>query len=43
MYVPIILVIVYSFNQSRISSVWEGFSLRWYRELFRTKTCSNQW
>jgi spermidine/putrescine transport system substrate-binding protein len=37
MYVPIILVIVYSFNQSRISSVWEGFSLRWYRELFRDK------
>ncbi|MGE5580167.1 MAG: extracellular solute-binding protein [Bacillota bacterium] len=37
MYVPIVLVIVYSFNQSRISSVWDGFSLRWYRELFRDK------
>lgn len=35
MYVPILLVIVYSFNESRISSVWGGFSLKWYAELFR--------
>ena len=35
MYVPILLVIVYSFNESKISSVWSGFSLKWYRELFR--------
>lgn len=34
MYVPIIVVIVYSFNASKISSVWDGFSLHWYRELF---------
>jgi spermidine/putrescine transport system permease protein len=37
MYVPIVLVIVYSFNESRISSVWDGFSLKWYRELFRDR------
>lgn len=37
MYVPILLVIIYSFNESRISSVWSGFSLRWYRDLFRDK------
>ena len=37
MYIPILLVIVYSFNESRISSVWDGFSLKWYRELFRDK------
>ena len=35
MYLPILLVIVYSFNESKISSVWDGFSLRWYKELFR--------
>jgi len=35
MYVPILLVIIYSFNQSRISSVWDGFSLKWYGELFK--------
>lgn len=38
MYVPIVLVIVYSFNQSKISSVWDGFSLKWYGELFRDKS-----
>lgn len=37
MYIPILLVIIYSFNESRISSVWDGFSLRWYRDLFRDK------
>lgn len=34
MYVPIIIVIIYSFNESKISSAWEGFSLKWYSELF---------
>lgn len=35
MYLPILLVVVYSFNDGRLSSVWEGFSLRWYKTLFR--------
>ncbi len=35
MYVPILIVIVYSFNESKISSVWGGFSLQWYVRLFR--------
>jgi spermidine/putrescine transport system permease protein len=37
MYVPILLVILYSFNQSRQSSRWGGFSLYWYGELFRDR------
>ncbi|NNC76320.1 MAG: putrescine ABC transporter permease PotI, partial [Woeseiaceae bacterium] len=37
LYVPLILVIVYSFNDSRIATVWGGFSLRWYGELFRNE------
>ncbi|MDR1239104.1 MAG: ABC transporter permease [Treponema sp.] len=37
MYIPILLVIIYSFNQSRISSVWSGFTLKWYAELFRDR------
>ena len=37
MYVPILLVILYSFNESKISSVWGGFSLKWYGELFRDR------
>lgn len=36
-YIPILLTVIYSFNASKISSVWEGFSLKWYVELFRNK------
>ncbi len=35
LYVPLALVIVYSFNDSAIATVWGGFSVRWYAELFR--------
>lgn len=34
MYLPILTVAVYSFNASKISSVWDGFSLKWYQTLF---------
>jgi len=37
MYVPIVLVIVFSFNASRLSSLWSGFTINWYRELFRDR------
>lgn len=33
-YLPIAVVVVYSFNGSKISSVWSGLSLEWYRQLF---------
>ncbi len=33
LYVPLISVIVYSFNDSRLVTLWGGFSLRWYRSL----------
>ncbi len=35
LYIPLILVIVYSFNDSRIATVWGGFSTRWYGELLQ--------
>ncbi len=35
MYIPIILTVVYSFNASKITSVWEGFSWKWYAQLFK--------
>jgi len=38
MYLPIALVIIFSFNQNRISSLWTGFSLSWYRELFKDRS-----
>ena len=37
MYIPILLVIIYSFNQSRLTSVWGGFTLYWYAELFKDR------
>ena len=35
LYLPILLLIVFSFNESRLVSVWAGFSTRWYGELLR--------
>lgn len=35
LYVPILVLIVQSFNAGRSRAKWEGFSLRWYGELFR--------
>jgi len=37
MYVPILVVIVYSFNASRLSSQWGGLTLAWYAALFRDR------
>lgn len=33
LYLPIISLIVYSFNESRLVTVWGGFSTKWYGEL----------
>jgi putrescine transport system permease protein len=33
LYLPILSVSVYSFNDSRLVTLWGGFSLRWYRSL----------
>lgn len=35
MYLPIVVVVAYSFNESRTSVVWTGFSLDWYRAMLR--------
>ncbi len=37
LYLPILLLIVYSFNASRLATVWAGFSTRWYVELLRDR------
>ncbi len=34
LYAPILSLIVYSFNESRLVTVWAGFSFKWYGELF---------
>jgi putrescine transport system permease protein len=33
LYLPIVILVIYSFNDSKLVSVWGGWSLRWYREL----------
>ena len=33
MYVPIAVLIAFSFNESKSRNVWAGFSLRWYKNL----------
>jgi putrescine transport system permease protein len=35
LYVPIFILMFYSFNESRLVTVWAGFSIKWYGELFR--------
>ncbi len=30
LYLPIVVLVVYSFNRSRLNVVWEGFTLKWY-------------
>lgn len=35
LYLPILLLVIYSFNESRLVTVWGGFSVKWYGELFR--------
>ncbi len=34
LYVPLIIVVVYSFNNSRLNAEWVGFTLDWYDKLF---------
>lgn len=35
LYIPIISLIIYSFNASKLVTVWAGFSTKWYGELLR--------
>lgn len=37
LYVPMILLVFYSFNYSKIVPVWGGFSTRWYTRLFQSE------
>lgn len=36
-YVPILSMIVFSFNNSRLATVWGGFSTKWYVKLFENQ------
>jgi putrescine transport system permease protein len=35
LYLPMVILVIYSFNASRLVAVWGGWSTRWYAELFK--------
>ena len=41
LYLPIAILIVYSFNASRLVTVWGGWSTRWYTALLRDQAGSS--
>lgn len=34
LYIPIIILVIYSFNDSKLVTVWGGFSLKWYSQMW---------
>ncbi|HLM74459.1 MAG TPA: spermidine/putrescine ABC transporter permease PotC, partial [Polyangiaceae bacterium] len=34
LYLPILLLVIYSFNNSKLNIVWEGFTFKWYEQLW---------
>ncbi|WP_298859099.1 ABC transporter permease subunit [uncultured Sulfitobacter sp.] len=41
LYLPMILLVIYSFNSSKLVTVWAGFSTKWYGELLRDEAFLN--
>ncbi|MCY4206589.1 MAG: ABC transporter permease subunit [Roseovarius sp.] len=37
LYLPMIILVIYSFNASKLVTVWAGFSTRWYGELIQNE------
>jgi putrescine transport system permease protein len=37
LYLPIVILVIYSFNASRLVTVWGGWSTRWYSEFFNDR------
>jgi spermidine/putrescine transport system permease protein len=37
MYLPMLFVMIYSFNENKLSTSWTGFSLKWYEMLVQDK------
>ena len=41
LYLPMIILVIYSFNASKLVTVWAGFSTRWYSELLQNEAFLN--
>ncbi|MEM6340849.1 MAG: ABC transporter permease subunit [Pseudomonadota bacterium] len=37
LYIPMVILVIYSFNASKLVTVWAGFSTQWYGELLRNE------
>jgi len=37
LYIPMVLLVIYSFNYSKLVPVWGGWSIRWYKVLFQSE------
>ena len=37
LYLPMVILIIFSFNESRLVTVWAGFSTKWYGELLQNQ------
>ena len=37
LYIPLIILAMYSFNDSRINAVWTGFTFKWYEQLLSNR------
>ena len=35
LYAPILVLVLFSFNSTKSTQVWTGYSLKWYEELIR--------
>ena len=41
LYLPIVMVVIYAFNDGRLVQIWEGFSFRWFGEAWRDDSMRN--
>ena len=41
LYIPIVVVVIYAFNDSRLVQIWQGFSTRWFAETWADRTLRN--
>ena len=37
LYLPMVILVIYSFNASKLVTVWAGFSTKWYGKLFQNQ------
>ncbi|APG48857.1 ABC transporter permease [Phaeobacter porticola] len=41
LYIPMVILIIFSFNESKLVTVWAGFSVKWYGELLQNEAFLN--